>query len=65
MTFLLLSLLALSAAAVFVTVRAIGQARDGFEDAAGFHGEAPQNARALQDDGLRPVIGARPVGFAS
>ena len=65
MTLFLLSLLALSVAAVIVTIRAVGQARDGFEDAAGFHEEARQESRALQEDGLRPAIGARPVGFAS
>lgn len=65
MTLFLLSLLALSVAAVIVTIRAVGQARDGFEDAAGFHGEAPQEARARQVEGLRPSLGARPVGFAS
>ena len=65
MTLFLLSLLALSVAAVIVTIRAVGQARDGFEDAAGFHGEAPREARAGQEDGLRPAIGARPVGYAS
>ncbi|MFZ9746723.1 MAG: hypothetical protein ACO3G4_08845 [Opitutaceae bacterium] len=65
MTLFLLSLLVLSVAAVIVTIRAVGQARDGFEDAAGFHGEAPTVARQGQDDGLRPAIGGRPVGFAS
>jgi len=65
MTLFLLSLLALSVAAVIVTIRAVGQARDGFEDAAGFHGEAPTEARQGQDTGLRPGIGAQPVGFAS
>ena len=65
MTLFLLSLLALSVAAVIVTIRAVGQARDGFEDAAGFHGEAPTAARQGQDAGLRPEIGAQPVGFAS
>jgi len=65
MTLFLLSLLALSVAAVIVTIRAVGQARDGFEDAVGFHGEAPQDARAHQVEGLRPALGARPVGFAS
>lgn len=65
MTLFLLSLLVLSVAAVIVTIRAVGQARDGFEDAAGFHGEASQEAMARPEDGLRPAIGARPVGFAS
>ncbi len=65
MILFLLSLLALSVAAVIVTIRAVGQARDGFEDAAGFHGEAPTEARQGQDAGLRPEIGAQPVGFAS
>ena len=65
MTLFLLSLLALSVAAVIVTIRAVGQARDGFEDAVGFHGEAPQEARARQVEGLRPALRARPVGFAS
>ena len=65
MTLFLLSLLVLSVAAVLVTIRAVGQARDGFEDVAGFHGEAPMVARQGQDAGLRPEIGAQPVGFAS
>ncbi|MFM9092058.1 MAG: hypothetical protein ACKOUK_10020 [Verrucomicrobiota bacterium] len=65
MTLFLLSLLALSVAAVIVTIRAVGQARDGFEDAAGFHGEARRDAREGQVKGLRPALGARPVGLAS
>ncbi len=65
MTLFLLSLSALSLAAVIVTTRAVAQARDGFEDATGFHGEAPPDSRVRQDQGLRTAIGARPVGFAS
>lgn len=65
MSFFLLSLFALSLAAVIVTIRAVAQARDGFEDAAGFHGEVPQDLRADQGEGLHSAIVARPVRFAS
>jgi hypothetical protein len=65
MTFFLLSLLSLSAAAVFVTVRAIGQARDGFEDAAGFHGEVPVAVGQAQESQVRPAICVRAVSLAS
>jgi hypothetical protein len=65
MTFFLLSLLSLSAAAVFVTVRAIGQARDGFEDAAGFHGEVPVPVGQAQESQVRPAICVRAVSLAS
>jgi hypothetical protein len=64
MSLFLLSLLVLSAAALLVTVRAVGQAREGFEDAAGFHGEASSVARQ-PDTEVRPEIVVRPVGFAS
>lgn len=61
----LLSLLALSVAAVIVTIRAVGQARDGFEDAAGFHGEAPAAARPARESDPLPTLGSRPAGLAS
>jgi hypothetical protein len=64
MTLFLLSLLALSVAAVIVTIRAVGQARDGFEDATGFHGAAAPVARQPETE-VRPEIVVRPVGFAS
>ncbi len=64
MTLFLLSLLVLSVAAVLVTIRAVSQARDGFEDAAGFHGEAAPVARQLET-AVRPDMGVRPVSFAS
>ena len=63
MTLFLLSLLLLSAAAVLVTVRAVGQARDGFEEATGFRGDPAPVARQAAGD--RPAMGVRPVGFAS
>ena len=65
MTLFLLSLLALSVAAVIVTIRAVGQARDGFEEATGFRGEPTPVARQAQAAGDRPAMGVRPVGFAS
>ena len=65
MTLFILSLLLLSAAAVLVTVRAVGQARDGFEEATGFRGEPTPVARQAQAAGDRPAMGVRPVGFAS
>lgn len=65
MTLFLLSILVLSVAAVLVTVRAVGQARDGFEDATGFHGETPVAARQEPEPGLRPSLGTRQVSLAS
>jgi len=63
MTVFLISLLVLSAAAVLVTVRAVAQARDGFEDAAGFQGEAPEAVRPPRE--TLPTLGSRPAGLAS